>query len=145
VYLDTQREVSSGENNRSPTGVKPTNIDRLREKEKWATLRPSRNNPARREAKKVMNTNELLNKNGDKDQEKEQRELEDFPTLESRRQTLELDAYQCAYCRGKDHQAKDCEDEDGSCHFCDGPHPLLFCRRYWKQKAADERETDSGL
>jgi hypothetical protein len=145
VYLDTQREVSSGESNRSPTGVKPTNIDRLREKEKWATLRPSRNNPARRESKKVMNTNELLNKKGDEDQEKEQRELEDFPTLESRRETLELDADQCAYCRGKDHQAKDCGDEDGSCRFCDGPHPLLFCRRYWKQKAADERETDSGL
>jgi hypothetical protein len=149
VYLDTQREVTSEGSNKSTAGVKPTNIDRLRDKEKWTTLRPSRNIPVRRESKKVMNTKELLNRKDEDDQgddkDKDQRELEDFPTLESRRETLELDADQCAYCRGKDHQAKNCEDEDGSCRFCDGPHPLLFCRRYWKQKAADERETDSSL
>jgi hypothetical protein len=149
VYLDTQREVTSEGSTKSTAGAKPTNIDRLRDKEKWTTARPSRSIPIRRESKKVMNTKELQNRKDEDDQEddkdKDQRELEDFPTLESRRETLELDADQCAYCRGKDHQARNCEDEDGSCRFCDGPHPLLFCRRYWKQKAADEREADSSL
>jgi hypothetical protein len=163
VYLDTQREERSGEYTRPPTGAKPSNIDKMREKERWTTLRPSRNNPARRESKKVMKTNEQSHKNEDGDQERgreevdrfrnrveereerEQRELEDFPETAIRMQTLELDAFQCAYCSSKDHQAKDCEDEDRSCRFCDGPHPLLFCRRYWKQKAADERDTDPDL
>ena len=148
VYLDTQREVNSEDSNNSG-GVKPTNIDRLRDKGKWTTLRPSRNIPIKRESKKVMITKELLNRKNEDDQgddeDKTQRELEDFPTLESRRETLELDADQCAYCKSKDHQARNCDDEDGSCRFCDGPHPLLFCRSYWRQKAADERETDSSL
>jgi hypothetical protein len=165
VYLDTQREERSGDYTRPPTEIKSSNVDRMREKERLTRLKPLRYTPTRREPKKVMNTNELPNKDGSKDQDREReeedrfrdregdredrehrekRELEDYPPTAIRRQTLEIDAFQCAYCGSKNHQAKDCEDHDQVCPFCDGPHPLLFCRRYWKQKAADERETDDN-
>jgi hypothetical protein len=73
---------------------------------------------------------------------KEKRELEDYPPIEVRRDKLKIKNYECAYCTSTTHQAKHREDPEQNFPFCNDMHPLLFCRRYWQQKAADGREAD---